>query len=136
MYYEQSGTSQKDGTMSVPIALTRLVGHMQRWQRLQYKPYPLFLSQKATEQASHEGYLALAQLIKAGYFSVIMTTNSNGQVEHNLKSVGVELTVLSTDENADEEIFQALEDLIHKVCIIKLSQRFEGDSETIAPLSS
>jgi hypothetical protein len=109
---------------------------MQRWQRLQYKPYHLFLSQKAIEQASREGYLALSQLIKAGYFSVVVTTNSNEQLEHNLRSVGVELTVLSIDEDADEEIFLALEDLIHKVCIIKLSQGYEDNTATIAPLSS
>lgn len=122
--------------MNVPTALTRLVGHMERWQRLHYRPYHLFLSQEAIGQASREGYLALAQLIKAGYFSVIVTTNSNGLLEHNLKSVGVELTVLSIDENADEEIFQALDDLIHKVCIIKLSQGYEDNAATIAPLSS
>jgi nucleoside phosphorylase len=136
IYYEQSGTSQKDGTMSVPIALTRLMGHMQRWQRLHYKPYHLFLSQKSIEQASRAGYLALAQLLKAGYFSVIVTTNSNGLLEHSLKSVGVELTVLSIGEDADEEIFHALEDPIGKVCMIKLSQDYEDNTTAVAPLSS
>ena len=122
--------------MSVPTALTRLVGHMERWRRLHYKPYHLFLSQKALEQASRKGYLALAQLIKAGYFSVIVTTNSNGPLEHSLKSVGVEFTMLSIGKDADEQILQALEDLIDKICIIKLPQDYEGKTATIAPLSS
>ncbi len=122
--------------MSVPTALTRLVGHMERWRRLHYKPYHLFLSQKALEQASHKGYLALAQLIKAGYFSVIVTTNSTGPLERSLKSVGVEFTMLSIGEGVDEQILQALEDLIDKVCIIKLPQGYEGKTATIAPLSS
>ena len=73
--------------MSVPTALTRLVGHMERWQRLHYKPYHLFLSQKALEQASRKGYQALAQLIKMGCFSVIVTTNSTGLLEDSLKGV-------------------------------------------------
>jgi nucleoside phosphorylase len=122
--------------MDVPTALTRLVGHMERWQRLHYKPYHLFLSQKALEQASRKGYLALARLIKAGYFSVIVTTNSTGLLEQRLKSVRLEFSMLSIDEDADEQILQALEDLIDRVCIIKLPHGYEDKTATITPPSS
>ncbi len=121
--------------MSIPIALIRLARHMQRWQQLHYKPYHLFLSQAAIEHASREGYLALAQLIKAGYFSVIVTTSSHGLLERNLKSVRLEFIVLSIDEDADEQILQALEDPFDKVCIIKLPRGYEDKTATIDPLS-
>jgi nucleoside phosphorylase len=110
---------------------------MQRWQRLDYKPYHLFLSQEAVEQASHDGYLSLAQLMKSGYFSVIVTTNSNGLLEQGLKSAGLEFTAFGIGEDADTQILQALEEPIDKVvCIIKLPQGYEDQTATPVSLSS
>src|SRR5215469_15988556 len=122
--------------MSVPpIALNRLVRHMQRWQRLHYVPYHLFLSQEAIGQASRQGYQALAQLTKNGHFSVIVTTHSSQRLERGLESAGVELTVLSIDESAYEQVLlQALEDSSDRVCIIKLSQDYEDKTATVTPL--
>lgn len=120
-----------------PIALIRLVKHMQRWQQQHYKPYHLFLSQAAMEQASLEGCLILAQLTKAGYFSVIVTTNSNRLLEQSLQSVRAEFTVLNTGEDtADTQVLQALEDQIDKVCIIKLPRGYEDKTATIPLFSS
>lgn len=118
-----------------PIALTRLVKHMQRWWQHHYKPYHLFLSQAAMEQASLTGCLILAQLIKAGYFSVIVTTNSNKLLEQSLKSVRTKFTVLNTGEDTDTQVSQALEDQIDEVCLVKLPRGYEDKTATIPLLS-
>ncbi len=66
------------------------------------------------------GYRALAQLIKAGYFSTILTTNLDTTLEDALLELGLTAQLLIVGRNQDEHIAAAFDEQNHNIRIVKL----------------
>src|SRR5437588_12869233 len=86
-------------------------------------PYHLFLPGNLSEHGTGEGYRALARLIHEGYFSTILTSNTDTALEAALEELGwypPRYEVLAVGQVSDEQIADALKGLESGVHIVKL----------------
>ncbi len=110
--------------MSIPIIIEHLAENIQMRKKTGHRLYHLLLAHPQGDGSSREGYLALAHLVKAGYFSVILTTSPGRELEEALEESGYQpphYQTLIIGRDAPERISDALEGVSEQICIIKLA---------------
>src|SRR5437667_5600636 len=114
LFYREAATlpCSKDCAMKIPVVLTRLAVAVQKRKEEQSWLYHLFLTRCLSERGTGEGYLVLARLIREGYFSTILTTNTDTALEIALEEQGLCLPrceVLVVGQVSNERIAATLE---------------------------
>ncbi len=103
--------------------LERLVRLIKRQQETKGDRCHLLLAQQAHSHDIFDGYKSLAALLKAGYFSTIVTTNPDDLLEKALEELNVfppAYQVVIFGRDPDEKVAIALDGQESGICIIKL----------------
>lgn len=106
--------------MEIPSVLKRLAAAVQNRKEEDVRLYHLFLTRYPSEYNMNEGYRALTRLIREGYFSTILTSNTDSALEFALKNLGLRYEVFVAGQDSDEQIVAALEDHDSQIHIVKL----------------
>jgi hypothetical protein len=99
------------------------------------RPYHLFLTCGLSERGTREGYRALARLMCEEYFSTILTSNTDSELEDALREQGwhaSQCKVLTVGQDADEQIAEALD--VGGTHIVKLYSDRSQTEQTVLPL--
>ncbi len=117
-------------SLSLGPAMRRRISGLEYWVDFrdylrQFAPHDrmLALQPLLQEPQHHTGYLALAQLIKQGYFGTILTTNIDSVLEDALFEVGFkpsDFQLIVVERYIDEYVVQALESSTALPRIVKL----------------
>ena len=113
----------KDCAMEIPVVLTRLAAAVQKRKKERSWLYHLFLTRCLSEHDTGEGYRALARLIREGYFSTILTSNTDTALEFALQEQGLyppRYEVLTVGQVSNERIAATLEGQESGIRIVKL----------------
>ena len=116
--------------MGIPVVLTRLAAAVQKRKKERSWLYHLFLTRCLSEHDTREGYRALARLIHEGYFSTILTSNTDTALEFALQEQGLyppRYEVLTVGQVSNERIAATLEGQESGIRIVKL---YENKSQT------
>jgi hypothetical protein len=100
-------------------------------------PYCLFLTRGLSECGPREGYWALARLMCRGYFSTVLTSNQDTELEEALRELGwytPQCKVLTVGQDADEQIAEVLEESFSGIHIVKLYSDRSQTGQTVLPL--
>jgi hypothetical protein len=106
--------------MEIPSVLKRLAAAVQNRKEEDVRLYHLFLTRYPSEYNTNAGYWALARLIREGYFSTILTSNTDSALEFALENIGLQYKVFVAGQDSDEQIVAALEDYDSGIHIVKL----------------
>ncbi len=102
--------------------LGKLVRFVQRPRDTNEHLYHLFLTQQTQFQNLYPGYLLLAALLHAGYFSVVLTTNDDTLLEMALQEQGIlpsDYQIVSIGREPDEKVARALDGLESGIRVVK-----------------
>ena len=86
--------------MEIPSVLKRLAAAVQNRKEGDVRLYHLFLTRYPSEYNTNAGYRALARLIREGYFSTILTSNTDSALEFALKNVGLRYEVFVAGQDS------------------------------------
>jgi nucleoside phosphorylase len=114
----------KDCAMGIPVVLTRLATAIQKRKEEDSWSYHLFLTRCLVRRGIGEGYRALARLICEGYFSTILTSNTDTTLEAALEEQGwlpPRYEVLAVGQVPNERIAATLEGQESGIRIVKLN---------------
>ena len=109
--------------MDIPVVLKRLAGVVRTRKEEASWPYHLFLTRYLLQHSTVEGYRALARLIREGYFSKILTSNTDASLEFALQEQGLhphQYKIFAIGHASNERIAATLEGQESGICIIKL----------------
>ncbi len=109
--------------MDIPVTLTLLAGVIRKRKEEHSWPYHLFLTRSLSQHSTGEGYRALARLIREGFFTTILTSNTDIALELALKEQGLhphQYKIFSVGQVSNERIAATLEGQESGIRIVKL----------------
>ena len=122
--------------MDIPVTLTLLAGVIRKRKEERSWPYHLFLTRSLAQHSTREGYRALARLIREGFFTTILTSNTDIVLELALKEQRLhphQYEIFTVGQVSNERIAATLEGQENGIRIVKLYGDIPQTGQTSSP---